>query len=876
MKSNYRVYCAVAAILGAHAAAANAAAPAETSPAESEASLGISEVVVTATRREERLQDVPITVQAMTPETLHQLNVTTFEDAVKYLPNVTTSSLGPGQSNIYMRGLATPGGAVQGSGVVGPFPNVAVYLDDQSGQLPGRNLDIYAVDLERIEVLEGPQGTLFGAGAEAGVLRYITNKPKLNVTEANFNAGYAVTASGDPSTNIDATINLPLIADRLSVRASVYSDSRGGYIDNIPATFGRLPTDRVVVNYFGGVVPPNTGSINNTANAERNFNPVTYKGIRASGLYQINDDWNALLVQSYQDMDAEGVFFQEQYDAAGKTVPDLSVEMFNPSYNKDKFENTALTINGRIQELQFVYTGAYLDRNITQQLDYTNYSRGTYASYYQCNYPGYPFTTVGGKITPTPNSPGFCYSPSAYWTDFQTTTHQSHEMRLSTPADWRLRGLVGAFWENYTIHEQTDWHYGTSPNFQPIGPPTIDPATGELHPVTANNPNVRAAGDAFFDDITRGYKQTALFTSIDFDIIPKVLTITGGTRWYDTQNFELGSNVGSFGCEINGPYNGVVPPNPCISSPQNGVLSNFNNLDAKNLHKSYVGFKSRANLSWHVTPDDLLYYTWSQGFRPGGFNRAQSIIKPGSPLFGIFVPPLAFAPDTLVNNEIGWKTSWLDRRVQFNGAIYQEDWKDTQISIFDPGVTGNLTFTTNGPNYRVRGLEASIIGRVTEGLTVTAGASWNHSEVVQTLNLTNPSTGQPINIVNPFGALGTPLAQSPPFQGNIRARYEFNLADYGAFVQVGATHQSHSFSSTDQLTKTFQGQSVAFDQPAFTTYQASVGVSKDAWTAQFYGDNLSDTRATLFTSYTQFFKANSINRPRTLGVTVSYKFQETK
>ena len=196
--------------------------------------------------------------------------------------------------------------------------------------------------------------------------------------------------------------------------------------------------------------------------------------------------------------------------------------------------------------------------------------------------------------------------------------------------------------------------------------------------------------------------------------------------------------------------------------------------------------------------------------------------------------------------------------------------------MFDPGVTGNLTFTTNGSDYRVHGLETSIIGRVTDGLTITAGASWNRSEVVKTLNLTNPSTGQPINIVNPFGALGSPLAQSPPFQGNIRARYEFKIGDYGAFAQFGATHQSHSFSSTDQLTKTFQGQSVAFEQPGFTTYQAALGVSKDAWTAQFYGDNLSDKRATLFTSYTQFFKANTINRPRTLGVTVSYKFQENK
>lgn len=180
-------------------------------------------------------------------------------------------------------------------------------------------------------------------------------------------------------------------------------------------------------------------------------------------------------------------------------------------------------------------------------------------------------------------------------------------------------------------------------------------------------------------------------------------------------------------------------------------------------------------------------------------------------------------------------------------------------------------FTTNGPDYRVRGLETTVIARVTDGLTITAGASWNESEVVKTLPLIGLD-GQPINIVNPFGTLGTPLAQSPRFQGNIRARYEFLIDDYGAFVQVGATHQSDSFSSTDRLKTTLQGDSIIFVQQAFSTYQASVGVSRDAWTAQLYGDNLTDKRADLFSSYTQSFKATTINRPRTFGLALGYKF----
>jgi iron complex outermembrane recepter protein len=871
VSSNYKISSAVMAILSASAAnAVFAATPGDTS--DNTNAGGLEEVVVTAQHRSESIQNVPITMQALTAETLAQLNVTTFEDFAKFIPNVTFEGNGPGQSNIIMRGLGTITSGIQGSGAVGAFPTVAVYLDEQSEQLPNRNLDVYAADLERIEILEGPQGTLFGAGAEAGVVRYITNRPKLNVTEGSANAGYGVTAHGDPSTNADATINLPLVQDTLAVRAVIYDEHRGGYISNIPATFSREATDKGIVNYFGGVVPPNSGPINNYPEAGRAFNPVNYTGVRAEALWQINDDWDLLLSQSYQNMDAQGVFWEEAYDGTGKALPDLSVALFNPSYDKDQWEDTQLTLNGRIGQLKVVYAGGFLDRKVDQQEDLTNYSRGVYAGYYQCNYPGYPFKTVDGKITRTAGSPGYCYSPSGFWTDHERSSHQSHELRVSTPDDWRLRGIGGLFWENFTIHEQTDWFYGTSPNFYPVGPPSVNPATGGYYPVTANNPNVRPLGDAFFDDITRGYEQRAAFGSVDFDIIPKILTITAGTRYYHLDDFERGSNVGSFGCEIYGPYNGDVPPNPCVSTPQTGVLSNLNNLNAKHLEQAYSGWRSRANLTWHILPDALVYYTWSQGFRPGGFNRAQSVIQPSSPIYGLFTPPLAYAPDTLTNNEIGWKTQWFDRRLQVNGAVYQENWNRTQISIDDPGVTGNLIFTTNGPNYRVRGVELSFVGKVTDGLTVSGAAAWNSSEVVRTLGLVNSTTGQPINVVNPFGALGSPLAQSPPFQGNLRIRYEFPLGDYQAFVQAGVARQGGSYASTDHLTTTLQGASVAFYDPGFTTYDASAGFSRDAWAVQFYGENLTDTRGNLFSTYNDFVKAVTVNRPRTLGVRISYKF----
>src|SRR5882762_5913236 len=306
MNGNTKLSYAIATILsGSTIGPSHSVAAADPSDVE-----GIQEIVVTAQRRAENSQDVPITIQALTAETLAQLNVQTFDQFVKYLPNVTTAGAGPGQNNIYMRGLSVGAQRSDESGVVGQIPNVAVYLDDQSAALPNRNLDVYAADLERIEVLEGPQGTLFGSGAEAGVIRYITNKPKLDVTEGVVNAGYSYTAHGDPNSNVDATLNLPLIPNRLALRAVVYDDRRGGYINNLPGTFARSSTDLGIARYNGGVVPNDSVSINNNNLTGNAINPVTYQGLRLSLLYQVNEDWNALLAQSYQNMDAQGVFYQ--------------------------------------------------------------------------------------------------------------------------------------------------------------------------------------------------------------------------------------------------------------------------------------------------------------------------------------------------------------------------------------------------------------------------------------------------------------------------------------------------------------------------------------------------------------------------------------
>ena len=840
----------------------------------------LREVIVTAQRRSENIQNVPIAIQAITGRTLQELNVQTFSDFVKYVPNVTFSNLGPGQGDIFMRGLSVGSEGTQASGSVFLFPNVAVYLDNESVQLPGRNLDVYAADMQRIEVDEGPQGTLFGAGAQAGVIRYITNQPQLDRTEVNINAGYGTTAHGGQNSNANATLNLPVLAHKLAVRLVMYTDNRGGYIDNLPATFSRSGTDLGIANANGGVVPINSVSIDNLKIAGRDINPVTYSGLRASALWKLNDDWDLLIEQSYQDMNAQGVFYQMPFGSegtqltasgvpfGGQPLPPLSVNLFNNSFDKDRFENTALTVDGKMGPLRLVYAGSYLVRNIEQVGDYTNYARGRYGYYYQCT--GFSYYSTVGYANAT------CYSPSETWHDVERNTHLQQEVRLSTPDSWRLRGIVGLFYEDEKVYDNTNWLYTSVPDCSPSGPTSncflpIAPPANE----TANDRSVRSAATSFFDDFVTTFTQKAAFMSVDYDIVPRVLTITGGIRYFDMYNELLGGSTGGFGCKqfSTPPQFGACPIPPGENT----------NLDTQNPHSQVAtGHLGRADLSWHVTQDALLYYTYSQGYRPGGFNRSAKQLLPDANGVPQYITPKIFGSDLLTNNELGWKSLWFDHRLQINGALYQENWSNVQTAFFCPSCGfGNVTFHANGPFYRVRGAEIQLAARPMRGLTVQGSAAWNSSELINSPALINDNpassgfgkpvttryvNGTPLPVVNVYGTKGDPLAFSPPFEANMRVRYDWQIGDYQPYIQLGFQHQGHTQSATGFLAR--------YDQPGWTTYDASLGIAKDAWTASLVGTNLTDVNRSLFTNSLQFILAETPMRPRVIGLTLSYQFSQ--
>ena len=411
--------------------AANAATPAEQANGPSEAQRTIETIVVTASKRSENIQDVAIPVQALTSEGLRDLGVQTFDAYVDFLPNVTNAGNGPGQKDIYLRGNATEQSGVTVSTQQGSAPGVALYLDEQPVSFGGRNLDVYAADLERIEVLSGPQGTLFGASSQSGSLRLITRKPDPSAFQAGFNARYGTTKDGADSVSADAFVNLPL-GNALALRLVAYSDSQGGWIDNVPATF--TPSAEVVDRNRAGYGPlladaDSVASARNDALVQDDWNEASYRGGRVGVRYDINDDWQALVQHSSQTLEAEGSFLLDPSLSAPHATAN-----FTPDFNRDEFGLTAWTLEGRLAHLDVVYAGGHLARQVDSVVDYTHYNAGGgYITYYLCS----------GNDS-RPDDPNNCYDPTKQYTDASSNTRTTHEIRISSDPSrrWRLLGGV--------------------------------------------------------------------------------------------------------------------------------------------------------------------------------------------------------------------------------------------------------------------------------------------------------------------------------------------------------------------------------------------------------------------------------------------------
>lgn len=762
----------------------------------------LEEVVVTATKRSESAQDIPITIQTLGEETLDDLGIGNFKDYIRYLAGVTSGGRGPGRNEVFIRGVSAGKGGLKIAGAVGLEPNVAMYLDEAPISMGGRNIDPYMTDMNRVEVLPGPQGTLYGASSQAGTVRLITNKPEFNEFSAGFDVSVSETSGADGSNAVEAYANIPIIDDTLAARIAVYNVKEGGYINNIRATkqIGLQNPG------FGGVVPETRAVARNDQLAEGNFNDATYEGFRLGVRWAPNEDWDLQLQHTSQTIETDGVW---DFDP---TLGDLNSVSFQPDTAEDEFDLTTWTVTGRLASLEVIYTGSYLDRLVEGISDYSGYADvGPYIPYYICDYPGY----------------ANCGAPAFYLDQYYNTERTTQEFRLNTDMDRRLRLLVGVFYDDTENIERGDWNY----------PATVEQGFAPNAPIpgaTSSNPNARNPGVAFFNDFTRTKEELSFFGELYFDITDS-LTATVGARRYDIEiglngssnfaNRDYGSGDANWGRNID------------------EVLKDSSPAD---LSDTILKF----NLQWDINDDIMVYGTWSEGYRPGGFNRNGGSSK--VPGVGPFVPDF-YQSDEVTNMEFGWKMSLLNQALRFNGSIYRVEWDAMQIGVLDFDIS-NLTFIDNVSDAEINGVEIDAAWLPTDNLSLFANLSFNDTEL----------TDVPANIVG-LESEGSPLALAPELQYVLRGRYDWALSESsGAFAQLVYQY------TDDQISSIVSGAS--FNMDSYSTWDATLGYSRDNWTITLFGENLSDERADLFISNEDDIVKTTPNRPRTYGLRLSYRY----
>ena len=781
--------------------------------------------MVTATKRAVPMQDIPVSIQAMKGDDIDALGVDNFDEYVQYLPNVVYSGRGPGQAEMYIRGAATEQSSITISSIQGSAPAVALYQDEQPVAFGGRNLDIYSTDLERIEVLPGPQGTLFGASSQTGTVRLITNKPRIGEFEAGFESKLAFTSGGEPSTAIEAFINLPL-SEKLAVRVAAYSDNAGGWIDNergiyntdievinrnqISSAAHICTGDPAVDNPIGGNcggVRATVASADNSTLVENDFNEATYTGARVGLAYLINEDWDVLLQHTNQRLKTEGVF---EYDPV--LGSEDAVNRFTPSRNQDEFGLTTWTLNGRIGQLDLLYTGGYLDRDVFYVQDYTGYTNGGgYQAYYLC---------TGGY-----SNYSECFDPTKQYLGNTTNERMTHELRFNWDPSERLRITAGIFFDEQETISDGQFQYAgaVDAGFNVASAPGTITNPTNAAPDSSNivstvegvdNPFGRGPQTIFVNNFKREEEQIAFFGEVAFDITESV-GVSIGARNYNIDYEFTGSTGSSFGCKGSAvPCDGqsfdnrvsqrlealgafensgnVADLGTFFSPGQSAIIADgvangsffLDGLDRDGVIKQDDTI-FRATLNWFASDDIMLFGAYSEGFRPQTANRNAG--QPSGNQTGVYqgylVPAIA-KTDELENFEIGVKGEFFDNTLRVNATAYTSKIDDLQVSRFDPSNVAFLVFIENAGDAEVDGLDFDFTWLATPNLTISGAASW----VDNKLTRVNPQLEE---IVVPVGSR---LPWTPEFRANIRARYDFVLDAIQAegYVRAGITYTGDS------------------------------------------------------------------------------------
>jgi iron complex outermembrane recepter protein len=821
---------AVLTLLGSTVLASSAFA--QDAPSADEAGAS-DDIIVTAQKRSESLQNVPISIQALGTKKLEQLGISDFNDFTKQLPSVSFQTLQPGSTTVYMRGVSSGGDGNHS----GSLPSVGVYLDEQPVTTIGGTLDVHIYDIARIESLAGPQGTLYGASSQAGTIRIITNKPDASGFAGSVDVEANTVAHGGQGGKLEGMVNVPL-GSSAALRVVGWYEHGAGFIDNVAGTRSFLPTP-------GGI------TVNNNAFVKKDGNEQDIIGGRAALQIDLADNWTVTPTVLFQKLKNKGSF---GYDPS---QGELRVNRFAQEFRRDRFVQAALTIEGKIGNWDLTYAGAYLDRKTRSTNDYTDYSEA-YDSLYASSggLAGYFYFE---------NAAGIDIDPSQTIDGSDHFKKLSQEVRIASPQDKRFRVVAGLFYQRQSNDIFQDYKVaGLSPLLSVNGRP----------------------GTLWLTNQERVDKDYAAFGEASFDIAPTV-TLTAGGRYFKYDNSLIGffgfgrnpafiqgaagnpppnaagsSRTGVAGCFTTGGLTlrdaqeqgqpttlapAVIAGSPCtnLGTPSGGSVIPKATKDD--------GFTHRLNLTWKPSTKALVYGTWSRGFRPGGINRRASI------------PP--YAADFLTNFELGWKTSPADG-LRINGAIYMQNWKTFQYSFL-----GENSFTQiqNGPDARIKGIEVDVNYAPGGGLSFTAAGAYTDAKTRQVLCAGAGDIAPACAASSVSAPKGTRLPITPKFKGSMTARYEFDLGENKVYFQAGVAHQG-SASSDIRVAKALALGRIS----ALTTVDFATGVEFGKVSVDLFFDNVFDELGDLsrYQNCGQCDQRINIvpNQPRTIGLRIGTKF----
>lgn len=803
---------------------------------------GLQEITVTATRREESLSKVPISVTALSQDNLDLRGIKDFSEVARFTPGVAFDN--SGTNNISIRGISGTGGA----GTTG------IYIDDTPIQMralafsPDEALP-KSFDIDRVEVLRGPQGTLFGSGSEGGTVRYITTQPSLSRTTFYSRAEVSTTQGGDLSYEAGVAVGGPIVQDKFGARLTVWYRRDGGWIDDMD---------------------PYTSQI-----YDRNANHEETELVRLAGLWAPNDKWSITPSIYYQS--------RQRHDISNywPTLSDPSSNRFvnaDPSQHNqpDKFYLPALKIEGDLGSVKLISNTSYYHRENQTGYDGTLYNLGYYQTQnaapifllpWACVPNCFPLLDGSGLHVPD----GLQYRAPATIDNGQQNITQEIRLQSTDPAA-RLVWTAGLFGN---VNRQSYLEQIHDPMLNQLteavlGAPYTDvfcylDANGNCTGPDAYDP--RFPFDSYFLKTNSKDEQEAVFGELTYSFTER-FKATVGARWSHMKY--------SFDTLTGGPQ--------LYAPPRTGT----GNIDEN-------AFTPKVSLQYQMDQDDLFYATYAKGFRPGGANNP--IPNAACPTdfanFGINTDPATFSSDSVKSYEVGAKNNF-NNRIRLATSVYYIKWNNIQQLIVPP--VCQISFIANTGNADVKGIDFQADVSVTSNLSLELAAGYTDARYTEDFRFSQPCTPttpastlcaqNPLPLVRDGDSIvgnssETGGGQPPaPWTASIGAEYRFSVAEHESFVRMDAEFEGRA----KWLTANQDPNSSQFDDANFVLagthfFSARAGTSFDKLQVSAFVDNLTDSHALTDFNTTINPLVPGVSRlqrfyafrPRTFGITLIYR-----